>query len=193
MNLIDLILDNLFFIILALGFITSVLAKKKQEEKSGEASRTGRSTVPYEKVEREPIQRSTEYAYSEPKMKKKGEEGMESSKLKEMNEQMEELKRQQVQKTRLDKEDADSPIYAGDPYASQEDPYARKNATPYEISGEDSYERPHNTPYSLEQRSHRSVFQGQGLRKESIQGMMWSEVYGVPKSKKPHRYRKLGR
>lgn len=190
MGLIDFILDNLFLIIIAVGFLSSILAKKNQEEKQRQAERsTASQTASSQPRQPERIER-----YENRDVKNADAPVLESSKIKEMNEEMQELKRQQEQRSRLEKEDKASPIYSGDPYARKTaTPYARKSDTPYERENETPYARENSTPYGLGRRSPKSIFNGQGLRNESIQGMMWAEVFGQPKAKQPYRPRSYRR
>jgi hemolysin activation/secretion protein len=174
MPLIDFLLENIFFVIVALGFLTSLLAKKKAEEAKEQQARANQQQAANRNREHslgdEPLQTSryeredpfeeerTTYLDTKPELRvdvKPERTFMEihDDARSELHKQKEKLKGIK-----------DSPIYKEDLLTSMGGiGESRGNAQGSFLSKSDS------------------------LPKEAMNGLMWSEVFGPPRAKKPYR------
>jgi hypothetical protein len=168
MPIIDFLMDNLFFVMIALFFLSSMFAKKKKEAEA-EAKRNARSqnSTRVGSVDTNTYDVDT---YVDPYKERTKESKPNPMAVKVKQETISEMRESKDRLVKAEKVNLSSPIYADDLELSDE---IRSS----DLSNNSSIH------LSLDQPS----------AKEAVNGMVWAEIFGPPRAKKPFRggsYRK---
>lgn len=163
MPIIDFLMDNIFLVMIALFFLSSMLAKKKKADEA-EAKKNARSQNPT-RVGSVDTSTYDVDSYTQRSQAPKTNPKAEVMKVKEDT-----IMEAREKRDKLAKASLVSPIYSDDVELSD----AIKSS-------------------DLSKRSSSSISLNNPSAKEAVKGMMWAEVFGPPRAKKPFRggsYRK---
>lgn len=172
MNLVDFILDNVYFLVIILFAVFSIFSKVRGQSGQEEHRRPPQGMPPYGGNPQHGRPHSGRAQTGDPQQSRAGQSESDRSvqrrtetrpeqvgqtvspRLEEIESRIEQLKRES------DKLEAESAL-------EQKSPYARKKIDPYALRVD---------------RNTSSI-----LGSEAVKGMMWSEIFGPPRAKRPYR------
>lgn len=183
MNVLNILLDNWFFAIIILWLIFGFLGRGNQNKPQSEQHQ-----LP--DAERRRLEKQQDILRTETdreEVKRKLSDTMREAAL-DLRNRVEEMEQQwqRHQETQPPSKNVqDMQLDSSDTAAETEHPYERKDATPYERKVKQPYARRNKDPYQSSPRKWSSALEFD--RTSLKQGIVWVEVLGQPRAKKPYR------